>query len=152
MIRTLMVIGLLATGATQAGAQSLVGKWDCQGREGRGTAIRTLQEYRANGQFYHLANLAIGDRRGRIDASVALRGRWSFDGPYLNETISSARMRSLAADGQDITRTPIGRQMAKTLPKRMMGANNQSRTKIKFVSARKLKMVSGRIKGTCTKR
>ena len=152
MIKTLIMVSLLAAGATQAGAQSLVGKWDCTGREGRGTAIRTLQEYRANGQFYHLANLAIGDRRGRLDAAVVLRGKWDIKGNYLNEEIKTARMRSLAINGKDITRTQIGRQMGQTLPKRMTGPNNLSRTKIRFVSAGEMRMVSGRIKGTCTKR
>jgi len=153
MIRTLMIVGLLATGGTQAQANSLLGKWDCNGREGRGTAIRTLQEYRANGQFYHLANLAMGDRRGRIDASVALRGTWDVDGGNtLVENVKTARMRSLAANGQDISGTAVGRQMAKDLPKRMAGPNKASRTIIRFVSPREFRMVSGRIKGTCTKR
>jgi hypothetical protein len=152
MIRTLLIVGLLATSGTQAAAQSLVGKWDCEGREGRDTAIRTLQEYRANGQFYHLANLAMGDRKGRFDAAVALRGTWSFNGSYLTENVTKARMRSLAISGNDISNTPIGRKMAKSLPKRMAGPNKKSRTKIKMVSATEMRMVSGRIQGTCIKR
>lgn len=152
MIRTLMIIGLLAAGGTQAAAQSLVGKWDCSGREGRGTAIRTLQEYRANGQFYHLANLAMGDRNGRLDAAVALRGTWKMEGDWLVENVKVARMRSLGANGQDITNTAIGKQMAKTMPKRMAGPTKVSRTKIKMVSPTQLRMVSGRIRGGCTKR
>ncbi|WP_299411759.1 hypothetical protein [uncultured Sulfitobacter sp.] len=152
MIRTVLVIALLAIGSTQASAQSLVGKWDCEGREGRGTAIRTLQEYRANGSFYHLANMAVGDRRGRIDASVALRGKWTTSGSTLVEDITTVRMRSLQANSKDISRTPIGRQMARTLPQRMAGPKNGSRTKIKFISAREFRMVSGRIRGKCIKR
>ena len=38
MIRSLLVIGLLVTGATEASARSIVGKWDCEAREGRGMA------------------------------------------------------------------------------------------------------------------
>lgn len=143
MIRALFAIALLATGSTQAAAQSIVGKWDCTGREGRGTAIRTLQEYRANGQFYHLANLAIGDRTGRIDASVALRGQWRVKGSYIHENIKTARMRSLSANGKDISRGPIGKRMARDLPHRMTGPKKTSRTKIKFVSPREMHMVSG---------
>lgn len=152
MLRTLFIIGLLATSGTQAAAQSLVGKWDCNGREGRGTAIRTLQEYRANGSLYHLANFATGDRKGRLDASVRLRGKWRLQGNRLIETISSAGMRSLSANGQDISDTLVGRIMARDLPKRMANTDRPSRTTIKFISSQEFHMVSGRIKGVCTKR
>ncbi|MBB3993588.1 hypothetical protein GGR95_001219 [Sulfitobacter undariae] len=154
MIRALLMVGLLATGGTQAAAQSLVGKWDCSGRAGRGEAIRTLQEYKANGQLYHLANMAVGDRRGRIDASIAMRGRWEIKGNSLRENFSSSRLRSLMADGNDISNTSLGRSMSKSLPMRMRmnGPSNTSLTKIKFVSPREFRIVSGRIKGTCTKR
>jgi len=152
MIRTLILIGTLACSGTHVAAQSLVGKWDCTGREGRGTAIRTLQEYRSNGQFYHLANLAMGDKRGRLDAAIALRGTWKMKNNTIVEKITTARMRSLSLDKQDITNTKIGRSMAKSLPRRMTGPNKLSRTKIKFTSPRDMIIVSGRIRGSCTKR
>jgi len=152
MIRSLLLVGLLATGGTQAAAQSLVGKWDCSGRAGRGEAIRTLQEYKANGQLYHLANMAVGNRNGRLDASIAMRGRWEIKGNSLRESFSSSRLRSLMADGKDISNTSLGRRMAKSLPMRMNGPNNSSLTKIKFLSPREFRIVSGRIKGTCIKR
>ncbi|MEP1766260.1 MAG: hypothetical protein ABJJ53_06405 [Sulfitobacter sp.] len=158
MLRTLMLISMLANGGTQLAAQhpidrsTLVGQWDCNGRQGRGTAIRTLQEYRSNGHFYHLANLAIGDKRGRLDSAVALRGSWKMENGTIIEKVQTARMRSLSMNNQDISKSALGRRMAKSLPRRMTGPNKLSRTKVQFVSAREMKIVSGRIRGSCTKR
>ena len=152
MIKSLLVIGLLVTGATQASARSLVGKWDCEGRDGRSTAVRMLLDYRQSGQFYHLANMAIGDRTGRMDASIALNGNWFRDHGTLKETVTGARMRSLQVNRQDISKTPIGRHMARTLPKQVIGSNATSVTKIRYLSNTKIQMTSGRITATCTKR
>ena len=131
---------------------TLVGKWDCNGRDGKSLAIRMLLDYRQSGNFYHLANVAVGDRRGRLDASIALNGRWFRNHGTLTETISSSRLRSIAADGRDISKTPIGRHMARTLPKSIGGANDTSVTRVKFLSHNKIRLTSGRIKATCTKR
>ena len=152
MIRSLLVIGLLVTGATEASARSIVGKWDCEAREGRGMAMRMLLEYRQSGQFYHLANLAIGDRRGRMDGSVAISGKWHRNRSALTETITSARMRSLEVNGQNISKSPIGRHMAKSLPKQMMGSNPTGVSSVRYLSNSKIQLTSGRLKATCTKR
>lgn len=151
MLRTLMIAGLLLIGAP-ASAQSLVGKWDCNGREGRGKAIRTLQEYRASGSLYHLANFATGDRKGRLDVSIKLRGKWDLQGDKLTETITSAKLRSLTTDGRDALQTPVGQIMERQLPARMANPNRPSLTTIQFVSPKEFKMVSSRIKGVCIKR
>lgn len=152
MIRTLIIAALLATGGTQVSAQSLVGKWDCDGRKDRGTAVRSLMDYRATGGFYHLANVASGDRRGRIDAAIVLRGTWQLRGNRLVEQIKTARMRSLDLNGKDIARTPFGRMMAKSLPRQMGAGRLDSVTNIRFVSPTKFKLTSGQTKATCTKR
>jgi len=72
----------------------MAGKWDCNGRDGKSMAIRTFMDYRPGGTFYHIANVAVGDRRGRVDGSVAVRGTWSRNHGALTETVSSARKRS----------------------------------------------------------
>lgn len=153
MIRTLLVAGLLATtGASDASARTLVGKWDCQGRDGRNLAIRMLLDYRQSGHFYHLANLAVGDRYGRIDAAVALNGKWFRNHGKLKETLNTARVRTLRANGQDISKTPIGRQMTRSLSTTMTRGNATSITKVRFLSDRKVTMTGGRLTATCTKR
>lgn len=153
MIRTLLIVGLLATtGASEASARSLVGKWDCNGRDGNNLAIRMLLDYRQSGQFYHLANIAVGDRRGRIDASVALNGNWFRNRTKLKETVTRARVRTLDANGKDISKTPIGRQMVRGLPKQMLAGNATSVTDLRYVTENKVKMTSGRLTATCIKR
>ncbi|WP_298857652.1 hypothetical protein [uncultured Sulfitobacter sp.] len=153
MIRTLLIVGLLATtGASEASARSLVGKWDCNGRDGKNLAIRMLLDYRQSGQFYHLANIAVGDRRGRIDGSVALNGKWFRNHSKLSETVKHARVRSLTANGQDISKTPVGRHMTRSLPKRMVSGNRPDVTNVRFLSNSKVKLTSGRMTATCTKR
>ena len=154
MIRSLLVVALLATsaGAAEASSRTLVGKWDCNARDGKHLAIRMLLDYRQSGHFYHLANVAVGDRSGRLDASIALRGEWFRNHATLTETLSNARMRSLSADGQDISNTPIGRHMARTLPSQMGGPSDTSVTKVKFLTRNKVRMTSGRMTATCTKR
>lgn len=152
MIRTLLIVGLLATGATDASARTIVGKWDCDGRDGRNIAIRMLLDYRQSGSFHHLANVAVGDRRGRVDGAIALRGNWSRNHGTLTETVTSARMRALTANGQDISQTPVGRQMARTLPKQMTAGNGTDVINVTFMSSNKIKLSSGRMSVTCTKR
>lgn len=153
MIRILLIVGLLATtGASEASARSLVGKWDCNGRDGNNLAIRMLLDYRQSGQFYHLANIAVGDRYGRIDGAIALSGNWFRNHGKVKETVTSARTRSLKVNGQDITKTPVGRQMSRSLPKQMLAGNATSVTDVRFVSNDKVTMTSGRLKATCTKR
>lgn len=152
MIRTLLIVGLLATSASAASARTLVGKWDCDGRDGSNLAIRMLLDYRQSGHFYHLANVAVGDRRGRLDAAVALRGKWFRNHGNLQETVNHARVRTLTANGRDFSKTPYGRQIVRSLPKQMMGGNKVSTTKVSFLSSTKVKMSSGRMHVTCTKR
>ena len=152
MIRTLLILGLLTTGATEASARSLAGKWDCQGRDGNNLAIRMLLDYRQSGHFYHLANLAVGDRRGRIDASIALNGNWFRNHGKLKETVRHARVRTLKANNRDISKTPIGRQMVRSLPKQMLAGNATSVTNVRFVTNNKVTMTSGRLTATCIKR
>jgi len=152
MIRTLLIVGLLATSANAASARTLVGKWDCNGRDGNNLAIRMLLDYRQSGQFYHLANIAVGDRYGRIDASVGVNGKWFRNHGKLTETVRSGRVRTLYANGQDISKTPIGRQMVRSLPKQLMGNDAVSTTRVKFLTKTKVKMSSGRMHVTCTKR
>ena len=108
MIRTLLAAAVLATTASVANASSrtMVGKWDCIARDGKHLAIAMLLDYRQSGHFYHLANVAAGDRRGRLDASIALRGRWFRDHGKLTETIRTSRLRSIAVDGTDISVPP----------------------------------------------
>jgi hypothetical protein len=152
MIKSLLIVGLLLTGATQASARSLVGKWDCEARDGPNMAIRMLLDYRQSGQFYHLANVAVGDRSGRMDGSVALNGNWKRNHSTLKETVTGARMRSLKVNGQDISKTPIGRHMAKSLPKDIAGSNPTSVSKVRYLSNTKIQLTSGRTTATCTKR
>lgn len=153
MICTLLIVGLLATtGASEASARSLVGKWDCNGRDGKNLAIRMLLDYRQSGQFYHLANIAVGNRRGLIDGSMAINGNWFRNHGKLKETVTFARMRSLTANGQDISKTPIGRQLVRNLPKQMLAGNATGVTEVRFLSGNKIKLTSGRINATCTKR
>lgn len=152
MIRTLLVVGLLATSGTAASARSLVGKWDCEGRDGRNLAIRMLLDYRQSGQFHHLANIAVGDRLGRIDGALALNGSWFRDHRKLSENVNHARARSLKANGHDISKTPIGRRMARTLPKQMVSGNRADVTDVPFLSDSKITLTSDQIQATCTKR
>ena len=153
MIRTLLIVGLLATtGASEASARSLVGKWDCNGRDGKNLAIRMLLDYRQSSQFYHLANIAMGDRRGRIDGSFALNGKWFRNHGKLSETVNHARVRSVKANGQDISKTPIGRHITRTTPKRMLSGSRPDITNVRFISNNKVTMTSGRMTATCTKR
>ncbi|MEQ6204123.1 hypothetical protein ABMC88_13825 [Sulfitobacter sp. HNIBRBA2951] len=152
MIRTLLIVGLLATSTSAASARTLVGKWDCDGRDGANLAIRMLLDYRQSGHFYHLANVAVGDRRGRLDAAVALKGKWFRNHSNLKETVNHARVRTLTANGRDFSKTPYGRQIVRALPKQMKGSNGVSNTKVKFLSSTKVKMSSGRMNVTCTKR
>ena len=152
MIRTLLIVGLLATtGASEASARTLVGKWDCNGRDGKKLAIRMLLDYRQSGHFYHLANIAIGDRRGRIDGAVALNGKWFRNHGKLSETVNHARVRSLKVNGRDISKTPIGRHMVRSLPKQMVSNGRADVTNERFVSSNKITLSSGRIKATCTR-
>lgn len=153
MIRTLLIVGLLATtGASEASARSIVGKWDCDGRDGKKLAIRMLLDYRQSGHFYHLANIAVGDRRGRIDGAVALNGKWFRNHGKLSETVNHARVRSLKANGRDISKTPIGRHLSRSLPKRMVAGNRAQVTNVRFLSSNKISLSSGRLTATCTKR
>ena len=77
MIRTLIAAAVIATTASAADASSrtMVGI----ARDGKHLAIAMLFDYRQSGHFYHLANVAAGDRRGRLDASIALRVSWFRD-------------------------------------------------------------------------
>ena len=152
MIKALTILTFLATAGTQVTAQSLVGKWDCDTRNGPGTAVRTLMDYRANGQFYHHANVASGDRRGRVDASIVMRGSWSLQGSRVVEQIRTARMRSISANGKDISKTPLGRIMAKTLPRKLGVGRRASVTRIKFLSQNKYRINGKKVSGICTKR
>jgi hypothetical protein len=81
MIRTVIAAAVIAAsaGAADASSRTLVGKWDCIARDGKHLAIAMLLDYRQSGHFYHLANVAAGDRRGRLDASIALRVSWFRD-------------------------------------------------------------------------
>jgi hypothetical protein len=150
MLRAAFVIFCMLSSAPVA-AQSLAGQWDCNGRDGPGSAIRTLQEYRATGQLYHLANMAIGDRTRRMDASLVLRGSWRLEGGVITETFRTGRLRSLQENGRDIRQTPIGRRLSRDIPKRIFGPDQSTRTRITFVSADKF-LVSGRMKGACVRR
>ncbi len=137
--------------ASSAAAQSLVGKWDCQGRDGPGVAIRTLQEYRANGLFFHRANLAIGDTRGRMDASLSLRGSWSLKPNVIVENIRTAKLTKLLQNGKDISQTAIGRRMSRDLPKQLFGPTGTSKTRIKFTAPDRFEIVGGTIRGICAR-
>ena len=108
--------------------------------------------YRANGQFNHLANVAVGDRRGRIDAAIALRGSWKVQGENVIETIKNARARSIKVNGQDISSTPLGRQMAKSLPAQLGAGKRDSVTRITFLSPSKYRINGRKVTGTCVKR
>jgi hypothetical protein len=151
-MKTLTTLVFLALVGTQASAQSIVGKWDCDTRSGPGTAIRTLMEYRANGLFYHLANVATGDRKGRLDAALAMRGSWELQGDRMIETIKSARVRSVTSNGTDITKTPLGRRMAKALPSQLGVGRRDSVTRIKFITQDKYQINGRKVSGTCMKR
>ncbi|MGC1495928.1 MAG: hypothetical protein WA790_08970 [Sulfitobacter sp.] len=151
-MKTIAIMAVIAMAGTQATAQSLVGKWDCDTRNGPGTAVRTLMDYRENGQFYHHANVASGDRRGRVDAAIVMRGSWSLQGNRVVEKIRTARMRSISANGKDISKTPLGRLIAKTLPRQLGVGKRASVTRIKFLSQNKYRINGKKVTGICTKR
>jgi hypothetical protein len=130
----------------------MVGKWDCIPRDGKHLAIAMLLDYRQSGHFYHLANVAEGDRRGRLDASIVLRGCWFRDHGKLTETIRTSRLRSIAVDGTDISNTPFGRQMARTMPRQMGDPSDTSVTQVKFLARNKVQLRSGRMTASCTRR
>ena len=137
--------------ATPLSAQSLVGKWDCEGRDGNSRAIRTLQEYKANGIFYHLANLAMGDRTGRMDVSLSMRGKWERSSDHIVEIFSSVKLRSITRDGQDLSKTPQGRELRRDLPGNIFGPSRRTRTHIAFTGPNRFE-VKGRMSGFCQRR
>ena len=151
MLRVILLC-LVTVFTGSASAQSLVGKWDCEGRDGPGMSIRTLQEYRANGLFYHRANMAIGNNTRRMDTSITLRGSWALKSNRIVENIRTARMTKLEENGRDVSRTPIGKRMGRDLPGQLAGRDGISRTRINFTSANRFEMVDGRLKGVCVRR
>ena len=149
-MRTIL-IGLVLAVGTQVQADSLVGKWDCTGREDNSQHIRSVQTYHANGRFSHLANIAVGMPEGRVDAGLALRGRWSLVGGQLVEEIAKVRVRSVSEDGQDLRRTPKGRAFTKFISDKMERGED-SKMKITFLSPQQFQLVDNGIRGVCTKR
>ena len=153
MIKPLLIAALLATGGTQVAAQSLVGKWDCDGRAGPNMAMRTVQSYSSVGSFYHLANIAMGDRKGRrFDMALALQGAWSGEGAVLVEQINTVRVRSVFVNKRDITNTPQGKQMARIMKRQFARPDRPSRIKLDTLTGRKMTFVDGPFTATCTKR
>lgn len=152
MIKPLMIAALLAVGGTQIAAQSLVGKWDCNARKGKGLAMRMLLEYRNNDHFYHRANVAVGDRRGRMDASISMRGTWMTVGNELIENVNSGRVTAISVDKRDISKTPFGKQASASLRQQIVDPNNPSRMQFTFTGASKMRLKDGTFRATCTKR
>lgn len=147
MLRVL-ALSLATLFATQASAQSIVGQWDCNGRDGANQAIRTLQQYRASGAFYHLANMATARFGQRFDIAIALQGNWSADRDILIEDITTARVRSITSNGQDVMATPAGKRMARFIRQSM---TNRSRVRLTSLTDTTMSF-GGRIKASCTKR
>jgi hypothetical protein len=143
------------TGGSQVTAQSLVGTWECDTRWGSLFAIRSVQQYRADGSFHTLSNMRIEDPNGRTDASVAFDGSWQLIGAQLEEKISSAHLRSVAVEGEgegeDISDTAYGRYLAESLPKDLSGPSNQNTSQVSFVTADRLNISNGSFAGTCKK-
>ena len=152
MLKSLIIVAVLSIAGTQTAAQSLVGKWDCDGRVDKTTSIKSLQQYRSNGNFYHLVNVAIGQSGERFDAAVAMRGIWTGKGAVLIEDIKSARIRSVKRNGRDITKTPEGQFLAKTLRSSMIRPGRPSRITLDTLSANKMTFKDGRVAANCTRR
>ena len=146
-----ILIGLVLAAGTQVQADNLVGKWDCTGREDNSDHLRSVQTYQANGRFSHLANIAIGLPEGRVDASLALRGRWSLEGGQLVEEITKVRVRSISENGQEISRTPKGRTFTEFISD-SIEQGEDSKMKITFLSPQQIQLIDDGVTGVCTKR
>lgn len=136
----------------QTSEEALVGKWDCKARRGRGLAMRLLLNYNENKYFIHRANVAAGDRRGRIDASLTISGRWRIKGNVLAERLTNARMTAFTINGKDVSNTSFGRLASESVKNEIVGPDSLSNMKIKFQGPNKMRLVDGTFTANCAKR
>jgi len=152
MLKPLLITALLATAASPLAAQSLVGKWDCEGRANDGLAARTLQTYRASGSFYHLVNMSLGNRSQRYDVAIAIEGAWSGEKDILVEQIRTVRVRSVRSNNQDITRTGLGKRVARSIRDKMIRPGSPSRIRLRSLTDQRMTFVDGPFKASCQRR
>lgn len=139
-----------AQAVTPSGA--LVGKWDCDARRGPGLAMKLLLRYSDSNFFIHRANVAIGDRRGRIDASLTIRGRWRIQGDVLAEQLTRAKMTAFTVNDRDVSGTPFGKLASASVREDIIGPDNLSSMKIQFDGPNRMRLVDGTFKADCSKR
>ncbi len=151
MIRSLSFCLFLAA-ASGANAQSLVGKWDCDGRNGPNRAAKAVMEFRDNGRFQHYLSLGVNNRRGRGGAVALIKGNWKLSGDRLVETAQSVKITRVEQGQTDITNTAQGRRMAKGLRNRLLGTAKVSLTRIEFLRSGRFRQVSNTISVTCSPR
>ncbi len=151
MFRLLSICVFLAA-ASQGHAQSLVGKWDCEGRNGPNRAAKAVMEFRDNGRFQHYLSMGVNNQRGRGGAVALIRGTWKLSGDRLVETAQSVKITRVEQGQRDITNTALGRTMAKGLRDRLLGRTKISRTRIEFLRSGRFRQVSRTISVTCSPR
>jgi hypothetical protein len=160
MMKAAAILGFAAamTALAPAPAQAdnssdaLVGKWDCDARRGAKLAMKLLLNYSDSKYFIHRANVAAGDRRGRIDASLTIRGRWRIKGDVLAEQLTSAKMTKFSVNGRDVSQTPFGKLASDSVREDIVGPDSLSNMKIKFHGPNKMRLIDGNFKADCRKR
>lgn len=151
MFRSLSLCLFLAA-ATGANAQSLVGKWDCDGRSGPNRAAKAVMEFRDNGRFQHYLSMGVDGGFGRGGAVALLRGTWKLSGDRLVETAQSVKITRVERGKTDVTNTAEGRRAAKNLRERLLSRSKVSRTRVEFLRSGRFRQVSRTISVTCSPR